>query len=77
MKMRTVFLALVLLTCAFINLASAQAGYVITQKGDTIKGEVKLPAFGRPKLKPANRAGFRSFNLDTIKEYQLTKKGAF
>ena len=73
LKMRTVFLASLLLTCTFINRTNAQAGYIITQKDDTIKGEVKLPAFGRPKFKPVNAANFRSFNLGTVKEYQLSK----
>jgi len=74
--MRIAFFALLLFTCSFINHTVAQAGYIITQKGDTIKGEVKLPAFGRPKFKPANKANFRSFNPDTLREYQLTKDSA-
>lgn len=73
LKIRTVFLASLLLTCTFINRTNAQAGYIITRKGDTIKGEVKFPSFGRPKFKPVNAANFRSFNLDTVKEYQLSK----
>ena len=69
--MKIARLLLLVFTCIFINKVNAQAGYIITQKNDTIKGEVKMRAFGRPQFKPSNKADFKPIVLDTLKEYQL------
>lgn len=65
---------LLIFVCAFLISATAQQpGYIITFKNDTLKGEFKTSAFGRPKFKARNSDATISINLDTIKEYQLTK----
>lgn len=69
--MKIACLSFLVFTCIFIGKANAQAGYIITQKNDTIKGELKIRAFGRPVFKPADKADFTPIILDTLKEYQL------
>jgi len=69
--MKIACLLLLVFICIFINKVNAQAGYIITQKNDTVKGELKIRAFGRPVFKPANKVDFTAVNIDTLKEYQL------
>ena len=64
-------LSLLIFACIFINKVNAQAGYIITQKNDTVKGELKIRAFVRPQFKLANKTDFTPITLDTLKEYQL------
>ena len=66
-----------LFICAFVNLAVAQVGYIITQKGDTIKGELNIGTFGGGKFKPINKPDFVSVKIDTLKEYQLSDSSVY
>ncbi len=75
--MRVACLSLLIFACIFIGKANAQAGYIITQKNDTIKGEVKIRAFGGPQFKPLNKADLISIDVDTLKEYQLSDSSVF
>lgn len=75
--MKILLLSLLILTYIFTGQADAQVGYIITQKGDTIKGEVKIRAFGGMQFKPANKVDFVTISLDTIKEYQLIDSSIF
>jgi len=74
--MKITCLSLLIFSCIFINDATAQAGYIVNLKNDTLRGEFKTTAFGRPKFMAANATAPVSVNLDTIKEYQLTKDGS-
>ena len=75
--MKIACLSLLIFTYIFMDRANAQIGYIITQKNDTLKGEFVLSGFGKPKFKPANKADFRTIDLDTIKEYQLSDSSVF
>lgn len=63
--------------CVYVNHANAQVGYIITQKGDTIKGELNIRLFGGGKFKPMNKPDFVSIKIDTLKEYRLSDSSVF
>jgi hypothetical protein len=71
--MRKSYILLAVFMDLFVSRANAQTGYIITANNDTIKGEIKIPAFSGPKFKPAGATAFKSISLDTVKEYRLTK----
>lgn len=75
--MKIAYLSLLVFICVYVNHANAQVGYIITQKNDTIKGEVKMRAFGGAKFKPANNVEPISISFDTIKEYQLSDSSVY
>lgn len=69
--MKKISLLAFLFTCTFINFSSAQIGYVITNKSDTIKCEVTMAWMGYPKYKIKGKES-KKVTVDDIKEYQLT-----
>jgi len=74
--MKLFLLSLLVFICIFMGKANAQVGYIITQKNDTIKGELRMRAFGGAKFKPENKDDI-SVSFDTIKEYQLSDSSVF
>lgn len=70
-------LLLLAFCCIAMNRVNAQVGYIITQKGDTIKGNVNIRAFGGVKFTPANKTDAISISFDTIREYQLSDSSVY
>jgi len=75
--MKTACLSLLIVTCFLINKANAQVGYIITQKGDTIKGEINIGVFGGGKFKAVGQSDYMPVKIDTLKEYQLSDSSVF
>jgi len=75
--MKTACLSLLMVTCFLINKTNAQVGYIITQKGDTIKGEINIGVFGGGKFKAVGQSDYMPVKIDTLKEYQLSDSSVF
>ncbi len=70
--MKKIILLTFLFVCFFVKLSNAQEGYVITQKNDTIKCDVRSWGYGGAKYKTAEGKTVKIY-VNDFKEYRFTK----